>query len=227
MEFIGNGIYSIPEAARLTKVSNPRIYRWIRGYNYNYNSEKVKSDPVKIHDYNVLDNKYSISFADLIEIRFIDSFKSYGVSWKAIRIAYLHAREILKKNHPFATKTFYTDGRTIFADIQEKIQDEHFIDLVTKQFELKKVFSSYLLKGIEYSTTDDVIRWWPKGKQAGIAIDPKRSFGKPIIFKYGIPTSVLYNSFKNEDSIETVAKCFAVDSNSVSNAVSFEISLTE
>lgn len=225
MEFIGNGIYSIPEAARLTKVSNPRIYRWIRGYNYHYNNEQITSEPVKIHDYAAIDNKYSISFSDLIEIMFIDSFRSYGVSWKAIRLAYLHAQEILKNDHPFATKKFYTDGRTIFTDIQEKIQDKNFIDLVTKQFELRKILKSYLTKGIEFSHEDDAIRWWPKGKRKGILIDPEKSFGQPIIFKYGIPTNILYNSFLNEDSIETVAKWYEIDNNSVATAVEFEISL--
>ena len=225
MNFIGNGIYSIPEASKLTGVSNPRIYRWIRGYSYHYKDTKFDSKPVKTHDYSVIDKNYSISFADLIEIRFINSFKSYGVGWKAIRKAYLHAQEILNKNHPFATKTFYTDKRTIFADIKEKIQDKFFIDLVSKQYELRKVFAHYLIKGIEYSTEDNAIRWWPKGKRRGIVIDPQKSFGQPIIYKNGIPTKILYNSYKNEESIENVAKWYETDNNSVSIAVDFEKSL--
>lgn len=225
MEFIGHGIYSVPEAARLTNVSNQRIYRWIKGYSYNYNDKVIKSKPVKVHDYSTIDEKYSISFADLIEIRFIDSFKSYGVSWRTIRIAYLRARKILNKSHPFASKKFYTDGHTIFAEIQESIEDKQFIDLVTKQYELKKVFQSYLLKSLDFSTEDDAIRWWPKNRKFGIAIDPNISFGKPIVYKYGIPTSVLYNSYINEESVETVASWFDIEQQSVVNAVEFEKSL--
>ena len=38
-KLIGLGIYSIPEAARLTKVPNNTIYRWIRGYKYHSEDE--------------------------------------------------------------------------------------------------------------------------------------------------------------------------------------------
>jgi hypothetical protein len=38
--YLNNGIYTVPEAARLTGVSTGRIRRWLRGYRYTSRKKK-------------------------------------------------------------------------------------------------------------------------------------------------------------------------------------------
>ena len=80
-------------------------------------------------------------------------------------------------------------------------------------------------KNIEFDSARIPLRWWPRGKNHQVALDPRRSFGKPIIFREGIPTQVLARSAKANDSIEEVARWFEIKSISVQEAVDFEHAL--
>ena len=79
---IGVGIYTVPEAARLTGVSAARIRRWIAGYDYKVGQETHGSNPVWPSQLPVIDDRAALGFLDLMEIRFVDAFRRHGVSWK-------------------------------------------------------------------------------------------------------------------------------------------------
>ena len=44
--FIGLGLYTVPEASRLSRVSVGRIRRWLRGYTFTTRTGPHKSPPV-------------------------------------------------------------------------------------------------------------------------------------------------------------------------------------
>jgi uncharacterized protein (DUF433 family) len=223
-QLIGRGLYSLHEAYRLTGVPTRRIVRWTRGYSYNHAGEQHTSEALIAHEFDPVDGQPILSFLDLIEIRFLNAFRSYGVSWKAIRIAAQRAKEILNHTHPFSTKRFRTEGRSIFADFVDKAGDQHLLDLVRNQYEFRKVVSPYLYAGIEFYSQEP-LRWWPNGKSAGIVIDPQRSFGAPIVAKVGIRTQVLFNSYMAENSYQAVADWYGIDSRFVQVAVQYEETL--
>jgi hypothetical protein len=122
---LGRGIYSIPEASRLTRVSSQRIRGWLHGSRYQIKREKRTSQPVIAADYARSGGAVSLSFLDLIEVRFINEFRGAGVGWKAIRVASARAREILRQGHPFSTKRFRTDGKTILLEIARESGQLH------------------------------------------------------------------------------------------------------
>lgn len=65
------GIYTIPEAARLTRVSPSRIWRWLRGYDFRTRKgAKAHSDPAWSVQLEPLEGKIAIGFYDLMEIRY-------------------------------------------------------------------------------------------------------------------------------------------------------------
>jgi hypothetical protein len=118
--FIGAGIYTVPEASRLTGVFAARIRRWVKGYTYVVGDKVLASRPVVHSQLQPLDGVIALGFLDLIEVRFIDAFRRSGVSWKSIRLAYDRARELIGSEHPFSTKIFRSDGRRIFAEIVQQ-----------------------------------------------------------------------------------------------------------
>ena len=70
-----------------------------------------------------------------------------------------------------------------------------------------------------------VRRWRPfRGKQS-IVIDPERSLGQPVATKYGVPTVALFQAYKAEGSIETVARFYEVTLQTVKDSIDFEQSL--
>ena len=83
--YLGIGIYGVPEAARLTGVSAPRIRRWVKGYTFRVRGSARRSAPVWQSQLPRLDHQIAVSFLDLIEIRFVNAFLEHGVSWPTIR----------------------------------------------------------------------------------------------------------------------------------------------
>ncbi|MGH7720939.1 MAG: DUF433 domain-containing protein, partial [Gemmatimonadaceae bacterium] len=162
--------------------------------------------------------------ADLLEVRFLNAFREYGVSWKAIRIASQRARELLGLKHPFSSRRFSTDGRTILAQFVTETGDEVMLDLVRTQYELEQIISRYLFGQIEFDDHDAPSRWWPVEGSRRIVIDPQRSFGSPVVNSEGVPTRVLARAVQVEDSFEVVASLFRVDPISVAEATEYELS---
>jgi len=196
--------------------------RWLRGYEYHNRTRSGASEPVFQSDYGTVNGKVALSFLDMVEIRFVDAFRRHGVSWRAIRIASHKAAEMLDFDHPFSMRKFLTDGKTIIARIAHEENDVELIDLVTDQFAFDKIITPYLYEGLDFSKHDTATRWWPLGKKHSIVIDPRRSFGKPILDKYNIPTSTIAASYKGNKSYSEIAKWFEIDQRTVKEAVDFE-----
>src|SRR5213078_2216409 len=78
---VGRGVFSLSEASRLTGIPAPRIRRWLTVYEFRSRLGPRYSPPPVQRDYAVADGKVSLSFADMIEVRFLDHFLEAGVSW--------------------------------------------------------------------------------------------------------------------------------------------------
>jgi uncharacterized protein (DUF433 family) len=224
-EFIGHGVYTLSEAQHLTSIPYRSIARWTRGYSFKYRGTNRYSPPVIAMDQKTLDGHLILNFLDLIEVRFLNAFRQHGVSWNAIRISAQRAKELLQVTHPFSTKNFKTDGRSILADFVAETGDRVLLDLVKNQYEFKKVISPYLYGGLEFGRSHEPVRWYPLEKNKSVVIDPSRGFGAPILNRYGISTRIIYQTYLGSDSYLITANWYDVDETSVRNAVSYEKSL--
>ena len=65
------------------------------------------------------------------------------------------------------------------------------------------------------------------GEKREIVIDPKRSFGQPIVSDGGVPTTVLVDAVEAEGSIAKVASLFALLQQSVRAALRYEKRLAD
>ena len=218
-KLIGIGIYSIPEASRLTGVSNSTIYRWIRGYEYGTPEDKRKIAPIWKRDIPEFDGENAISFLDLLEIRFINAFRNAGVSWKFIREAAQMAQQVFNTTHPFTSQKFRTDGKHIFSSFKE-CKQELMLDLNNANYALKNIIEPSLYKGIEFES-NQAVRWYPD-KKKNIVIDPERAFGRPILNISGIATDILYSAYEAEGDAEVVADWYDVDISLVKSAIEYE-----
>lgn len=223
-DLLNTGLYTVPEAARLTRISPGKIRRWIRGYNFRSGQSVHHSNAVWETDIKPLDNKSALSFRDLLELRFVDAFIQAGVSWVTMRRAHAKAQVELQTTHPFCSKRIATDGKRILLQQAEADSDQALVDLVTEQREFTRIVQDFL-KELEFSG-DDII-WWPLGKQRNIVVDPKRNFGQPTLVKSGVPATTLAQSVKANSSVELVARWYEVQQVEVRDAVEFEASLAK
>ena len=162
-----------------------------------------------------------VTFRDLIEIQFVQAFLTEGVSWKTIRVAAAKACEITGSDHPFATREFVTDGRTIFAQIGQRTENRELLDLKTDQMAFRRVLLPSLRSKLELGTAG-VERLWPLGKRRPVVIDPSRQFGQPISRDEGVPTAVLAGAYAKAGSLDTEARWYEVSRPAVNAAVEFE-----
>ena len=218
----GLGIYSVPEAARLTGIKSRTIRRWVRGYSYKVGDELHHSPEVVLTDHTQIEEASALSFRDLNEVRFVHAFRHHGVSWKTLRAARRLGQQMLQTTHPFSTKAFLTDGKKIFAEVAEGSSgDPKLLDILADQYVFRKILAPHL-RGLDRSPDDEILRWWPMNRAGLVVLDPGRSFGQPIVNEEGVSTWTLAKAFEVEESINRVAKWFEVKPASVRAAVKFE-----
>ncbi len=233
IDALGRGVYGAAEALRLINfkydhgpsrqnVSRQTISRWLNGYDYEVNGATRRSEPLWRSDYANDDEAIlEISFRDLIELRFVKTFRDLGLTLPTIRECFARAVEEVNDKRPFSTQKFRTDGKSIFLDITRGVNEGELIDLRRRQ----AVFRSFVLPSLQDLEFDaeDVARWFPLGKgRTSIVIDPTRSFGHPIIGDGGVPTEALAVAAKVEGSAEKVARLYEVSLSSVLDAIEFE-----
>lgn len=221
--YLGVGIYSVPEAARLTGLAPQRIRRWVRGYRYRQGDQTREKEPLWQTQHSAIDDELSLGFLDLMEVRFVNAFVELGVSLQSIRRAIEKASTYFDDNHALCHYEFLTDGRTIFLSAAEDEDDPELLDLVRSQFAFKKILQPYL-RGLEYE--DQMLaRWWPLGRRRSVVIDPARSFGRPIGARSSVPTDLLAKAVTREGNVELVSRWYDVSLREVADAVAFEKSL--
>jgi uncharacterized protein (DUF433 family) len=227
---LGKGAYSAVEGLRLLnfnrpglpparRVSRNTVARWLRGYSHGEDYAR-HSEPLWKPDYQNEDDQIELSFRDLIELRFVKTFRDLGIGLPTIRDCYRRAVEEVRDDRPFSTQRFRTDGKTIFLEITEKDHDGRMIDLKRRQQVFRTVIEPSL-RDLEFDASA-VSRWYPLGmRQRSVVIDPSRSFGRPIV-RRGVPTEILAEAVKIDGSIESAARLYEVPKAEIRSALEFE-----
>jgi uncharacterized protein (DUF433 family) len=228
---LGRGVYGASEALRLinfrrqyksstSTISRQTVARWLRGYDYYRDGVKHHSEPLWEPDYKNEDDTIELSFRDLIEVRFVKTFRDLGLSLPTIRECFTRAVEAVKDQRPFSTQKFRTDGKTIFLEITHGVNEGELLDLRRRQGAFHRIVAPSL-HDLEFDA-DIVARWYPLGKAQKIVIDPARAFGRPIVVSEGVPAEVLRDAVQAEGSEEKVARVYAVPLAAVREAVAFQ-----
>ena len=144
---LGVGLYSVPDAARLLRVSPQRIRSWI--------------DPRAGLIHRVFSpDEMVISFLELMDLHFVQMFRGKGVSLQTIRRAAKTADRQFNCPHPFTLHRFDTDGRDIFATLSRTETRRKLVqDLKHGQFVFETICRPFFRK-LEYHQ-DTAVRFWP------------------------------------------------------------------
>jgi DNA-binding transcriptional MerR regulator/uncharacterized protein (DUF433 family) len=218
---LGIGIYTIPEAVRLTGVSAASIRRWLWGYRHKTSGGPMtRHEPLWTSQIPTIEDSRALGFRDLIEIKFVDHFRRHGISLQSIRKTIDRATELLEQSYPLSAVRFKSLGKSIFAEVLEENERKLVFDLYTGQLLLSFMWDR-LYDALEYSEFDELIRWFPLGKNRRVVVDPRRSFGRPISLE-GVPTAILASALRAEKSVESVAYWYKVAPDSVRDADDYE-----
>jgi len=216
--FLGHGVYSFAEAAKLSRLRPARVREWF----CSPLSERSRV-PLFRGDYRALEGQRSISFLDLIELFIAGQLRDHGVSLQSLRRVQRQLEKDLKTRHPFCRREVLSDGKHVFTlglDTQGK---HEMVEVLTHQ----RVFSTILLpflKRINYDEVTKLAKRWRITDE--IVIDPQICLGKPIVEQIGVTTAVLATAFvANSQDAELVADWYGISPAHVLAAVEFEKNL--
>jgi uncharacterized protein (DUF433 family) len=234
-DILGRGVYGTPEALRLVNfrrsygdahkpISAQTIARWLSGYDYKVGGKMRHAKPLWRPDYapqNDAEKVMELSFRDLIELRFVKTFRDQGLSLQTIRECFGRAVEAVRDERPFSTRRFRTDGKTIFLEITDDVTEGELHDLKRRQNAFRRILGPSL-RDLEFDA-EVVARWFPLGvSRKSIVVDPARAFGRPIVTARGVPTEVLAEAVTVEGSAERVATLYEVPLPAVRDALEFQ-----
>lgn len=223
---LGQGFYTVPEAARLIEHGNARrIYGWLRGF------PNRATGPLIDRQFRPIENREEVGFLDLMELRLIEALRDYDVKPRTIRRALIEARELFNSNKPFATDRIVlrTDGKHVFVEeiLKKAARDERdkkLWNLITKQYEHYELIERTLTSGVAFDPATHLATTWIPRPLAfpHIRIDPHIAYGRPITTG-NIPADAIFDAWKAEnDNYPAVAEWFQIPAEEVEMAVRFQ-----
>jgi uncharacterized protein (DUF433 family) len=211
---LGNGIYTVPEIARILRVPYSRVNTWLNKY---WNGD-LGTHYQQQYSWDV-ESSRAVGFHTLVEFYVMMHFSEAGV--KPSHVLKAH-KELSKKFHtkfPFAQKDVIeglgTDGKRVYFN--------HNNDIIsldgTKQLNLRFIIEFF--KNLEFDSDYLASRLWPLGKDKAVICDPHHKFGQPVIEGTNIQTEAVYKMYLAKEPIRFIAGLYEIPLQKVKDAISF------
>jgi len=200
--------YRIGEAARYARTTTYTAARWHSAAASVLSEREARAE---------------LSYLQLIELAIVAAMRSEGLRLRVIRSAREYAAQTLKSEHPFAEYRFKTNGVDLIVDYEEIDPKAGFDKLIylnqNGQLGWKQILGRRL-REFEYEDGGIVIRWRVGGPQSNVTIDPRVSFGAPVIS--GAATWAIKGRWSAGESIGDIAEDFGLAADQVVDALKFE-----
>ena len=163
-----------------------------------------------------------LSYLQLIEVAFVASFRQRGVPLQRIRKARDYVAKVFGAEFPFAEYRFKTEGLHVLMEAASV--DPDFGELIAADEAGQMAWERIMLQRFDqFDYEEDLaVRWHPRGKRVPILIDPRVSFGAPIIEATGVPTWVLRGRFEAGETPKEIEDDFGVTARDLRYALEFE-----
>lgn len=167
-----------------------------------------------------------LSFANLCELHVLLSIRrQHEIPLPKVRDSLAYVRKELKSARPLIDREFKTNGIHLFVEHASTLLN------VTKQGqEAMRGDFEVALARIERDKTGAPIRLFPFSRASGnlgqqprtVVIDPRLSFGRPVIGRAAVPTGIIRDRFHAGDSLAEMAGDYGVSAAEIEEALRFE-----
>lgn len=166
-----------------------------------------------------------LSFNNLAEAHILRAMrKEHRLTHQAIRRALNELAKLRQTAHPLLDESFETDGINLCIRYEDSI-----VNLSQKsQTEFREFVSLYLHR-IHRDQSGRVTQLYPfvveesANEPKNISINPKVSFGKPVLVGTGISTAVIVGRFNARDSVSDLAREYNVSPAILEDAIRWEM----
>ena len=167
-----------------------------------------------------------LSFANLCELHVLSAIRrNHRISLPNVRASLDYVQEQLGSSSPLLDRDFKTNGIDLFVRHASKL-----LNVSQKgQQALRGEFEMALAR-IERDKQGTPIRLFPFSRTSTAAvdqprtvvIDPRLSFGRPVISKVAVPTGIIFDRFRAGDSLAEMAGDYGVAEAEIEEALRFE-----
>ena len=164
--------YQVQEAARYARVDPGTVVRWQKGAGGAGDALAPRQ------------RRVALSYMQLIELAVVAALRKAGVKLYRIRDAREYFAKTLQSEFPFAEYRFKTDGERLFNDYAEIVGPKQGRGkLLRPDQQGQLAFAPVIgrLKEFDYERPRRVIRWRVGGERSAVVIDPRVSFGAPVV----------------------------------------------
>jgi uncharacterized protein (DUF433 family) len=222
-------VYPVTDAARYLRIPVGTLRSWLHGRYYPVKDGKQYFQPlIQRPDLDLP----QISFINLVEAHVLRSIrKIHSVRLDKVRRALDYVDQQFGMPHPLARVEFQTDGVNLFVESVGRLvsvsQDG--------QLAMKEVLK-HLLTRVEWNEQGIAARLFPttsaspldepRDEPKSVSIDPRISFGRPVVVGTRIPTRAIAERYEAGESPESIADDFGCTLFQVHAAIRFELSLS-
>ena len=222
--------YGIYEASHILKIPTDTLRSWIRGRNYPTERYGTRTfDPlIELHDPDLP----LLSFINLVEIHVLDAirykYRKPRIPLPKVRSAIEHMRDKYGSRHPLAEYRFQQQGIDLIVDIAGELENVSRMG----QLEIREWITAHL-KRIERDPAGAAIALYPYltrhpqqlEEPKLVLIDPRISFGKPILVGVGVPTSVVADRIDAGETPAELADDYGCEESEIQKAIQYERAL--
>lgn len=217
--------YSVRNAARYLHIPEGTLRSWLHGRYYPTKEGKQYFHPLIQRPDPDLPQ---ISFTNLVEAHVLRSIrKIHGIRLDKVRSALDYLDKQFQLPHPLARVEFQTDGMNLFVESIGRLVSvsEH------GQLAIKAALKN-LLTRVEWNEEGMASRLFPSTRETpetaqaeprNVAIDPRVSFGRPVVAGTGIPTIAIAERYEAGEAPESIADDLGCEPSQVHDAIRFEL----
>ena len=206
--------YTVADSARYAGVHPNTVAYWHRGRGH--------IDPTLPGK----ERRVPLTYLQLIEVAFVATFRSFGVTLGKIRDARDYFAQTFGEEHPFTRWRFKTEGFHVLMDFLQIDPrgglDKLIVSDASGQMAWESMMGDRFLE-FEYDVEGlggIVIKWRVRGSRSDVWIDPRLSFGAPTI--RGVPTWAVKGRHTAGEDIPDIQEDFGLTPDQVIDALKFE-----
>jgi uncharacterized protein (DUF433 family) len=213
--------YTLAEAARYLRLPAATLRSWLLGRQYPTADGSGRFPPL-IHP--ASKRPPLLSFSNLIEAHVLRALRTeHGVPVKALRGALTYAEKELSIDRLLLRPELCAEAGKMFLDRYGQL-----IELTASgQLAMKQLFEQHL-KRVEWGESKFPVRLYPFLSAASpsearpIVIDPRISFGRPVVQRKGISTLAIAERIDAGETVEDVANDYDLGPSEVEQAILYE-----
>ena len=213
--------YTVREVSICLDVPISRLKAWIAGQS-NFRKVLTPAASVEIR----ATRARVLSFNNVVEIFVLDELRRRGFSLQHLRrvLDYLK-REFPQVDHALVRLDLSISNRHLFAKWNERL-----VNLSLEgQFALEELLRTFLSRVEHDPAGAGVFKLYPfvtKQRTADapktVVMDPRVSFGRPVLTGSGIPTAVIADRFRAGESIASIAGDYDRTKAEIEEAIRYE-----